>query len=90
VECGQQTEGVNLGRFCDPSLTARINKALADQSRQAGTASQEWSAIDRTVVDRAVEVPLSNSLEADLVSRRVGNFEYNPQWGVLVDQLWVR
>jgi YVTN family beta-propeller protein len=90
VECGQQSEGVNLGQFCDPSLTARIRKALSDQARQAGFASQEWSAIDRTVVNDAVEVPLSNSLEPDFVARRVGNFEYNPQWGVLVDQLWVR
>jgi hypothetical protein len=25
----------------------------------------------------------------DLVSRRVGNYEFSPQWGTLVDQLWV-
>lgn len=53
-------------------------------------ASQEWSAIDRTVVNDAVDAPLSNSVEPNFVARRVGDFEYNPQWGVLVDQLWVR
>ena len=26
----------------------------------------------------------------DLVSRRVGDYEFSPQWGVLIDQLWVR
>jgi hypothetical protein len=26
----------------------------------------------------------------DFVSRRVGNYQYNPQLGVLLDQLWVR
>jgi hypothetical protein len=25
-----------------------------------------------------------------LVSKRVGSYQYNPQWGVLLDQLWVR
>ena len=26
---------------------------------------------------------------ADFVSRRVGNYQYNPQWGALLDQMWV-
>ena len=35
-------------------------------------------------------VPVDNARNVDLVSKRVGNYEYNPQWGVLLDQLWVR
>jgi ABC-type transport system substrate-binding protein/DNA-binding SARP family transcriptional activator len=89
VECGQPP-GYNAGRFCHPRLDARIKKVLAEQSGQAGVADQEWSAVDRTVVMDAVDVPISNALEADFVARRVSNFEYNPQWGVLIDQLWVR
>jgi peptide/nickel transport system substrate-binding protein len=88
VECGQA--GTNAGRFCDPALDARIKKALTDESLQAGVASQEWASIDHSLVHAAVDVPLSNSLEEDFVSGRVGNYTYNPQWGVLVDQLWVR
>jgi hypothetical protein len=26
----------------------------------------------------------------DIVSERVGGYQYNPQWGVLIDQLLVR
>ena len=26
----------------------------------------------------------------DFVSRRVGNYQYNPQWGALLDQMWVK
>jgi len=26
----------------------------------------------------------------DVVSRRVGNHQYSPQWGILLDQLWAR
>ena len=35
-------------------------------------------------------LPAERDCEATLVSRRVGNYQYNPQWGVLLDQLWVR
>jgi hypothetical protein len=80
VECNE-LPGVNAGRFCDRPFDARINKARSDQSMQAGVAAQEWSAIDQTVVNDAVDVPISNSLEPDFVARRVGNFEYNPMWG---------
>jgi peptide/nickel transport system substrate-binding protein len=88
VACGQI--GTNGGRFCDPSLDERIHKALTDQSLRAGVALQEWTAIDRWIVDNAVDVPISNALEADFLARRVGDFQFSPQWGVLVDQLWVR
>jgi ABC-type transport system substrate-binding protein len=33
-------------------------------------------------------VPLTNALGLDVVSARVGNYQHNPQWGILVDQLW--
>jgi hypothetical protein len=26
----------------------------------------------------------------DFASERVGNFQYHPQWGVLLSQLWVK
>jgi len=35
-------------------------------------------------------VPLFNPKLTDVVSQRVGNYQHNPQWGVLLDQLWVR
>ena len=34
--------------------------------------------------------PISNELGWDFVARRVGNYQNNPQLGMLVDQLWVR
>jgi peptide/nickel transport system substrate-binding protein len=80
----------NLGRFCIPRLDTQINKALAEQGQQPGLAIKEWTAIDRIVANDAAVVPIATLLEPDFVASRVGNFEYNPQWGVLVDQLWVR
>ena len=80
----------NFGHFCDPSIDAKIAKALSEESVNPGLASQEWTAIDREIVNQAVDVPLDNQLNSDFVARRVGDYQYNPQWGVLVDQLWVR
>jgi hypothetical protein len=31
-----------------------------------------------------------NTYRADLVSKRVGNYQYNPALGALLSQLWVR
>jgi hypothetical protein len=35
-------------------------------------------------------VPLVNPLGIVLVSARVGNYQRNPAFGILLDQLWVR
>jgi peptide/nickel transport system substrate-binding protein len=90
VQCSAITQGGNLGQFCDRSLDAKIASALSEEGTNPGLASTEWTRIDREVTDMAVEVPLGNQLNAGFVARRVGNFQYNPQWGMLVDQLWVR
>jgi hypothetical protein len=35
-------------------------------------------------------VPLVTLKELDIVSRRVGNYRYNPQLAVLLDRLWIK
>jgi hypothetical protein len=55
---------------------------------QATTDASEFC--DRQLTDQAVFLPTVTPNEVDLLSRRAGNYEYNPVWGVLVDQLWVR
>lgn len=90
VTCGEISQNNNNGQYCNPSLDARIKKALADEAAQAGAASQEWTSIGHAVVDAAVDAPINNIVDHEFVARRVGNFQYNPQWGVLLGQLWVR
>jgi YVTN family beta-propeller protein len=80
----------NFGRFCDPTLDAKIANASSEQPLHPGLASHAWTAIDREIVNRAIDAPIDNQLNEDFVARRVGNYQYNPQWGVLVDQMWVR
>jgi hypothetical protein len=42
------------------------------------------------VTDLGAWVPLVNARNVVVVSPRVGNVQSSPQWGVLLDQMWVR
>jgi peptide/nickel transport system substrate-binding protein len=90
VQCSDIAQGANWGHFCDHNLDAKIATALGQETSNPGLASQDWTAIDHKIVDMAVEVPLNNRLTTDFLARRVGDYQYNPQWGPLLDQLWVR
>jgi hypothetical protein len=37
-----------------------------------------------------VWLPTVTPKVTDIVSRRVGNYQYHVLWGALVDQIWVR
>jgi hypothetical protein len=34
-------------------------------------------------------LPLAHERAVSFVSERVGGYQYNPIWGILLDQLWV-
>jgi ABC-type transport system substrate-binding protein len=75
---------------CDGGIDAQVRHASALQSRDPAAAGEEWSRIERELVDRAPWVPLYNPRTVTLLSSRVGNYQYHPFWNVLLDQLWVR
>jgi len=83
-------ENVNNAQFCDPRIDRQINKALTEQATNPDAARGLWERIDRQTVDQAPWVPLVNPKVVDVLSKRVGNYQYSPQLGVLFDQLWVR
>jgi peptide/nickel transport system substrate-binding protein len=80
----------NWSGFCDRRIDARIRSGIALQANDPYLANQLWSRIDREIVDQAPVVPLAALKLIDIVSRRTGNYQFNPQWGVFLDQLWVR
>jgi peptide/nickel transport system substrate-binding protein len=80
----------NWSELCDRRIEAQIRRALALQTTDPYLANQLWARIDHELVDLAPVVPLVTLKQVDIVSRRVGNYQYNPQWGVLLDQLWVK
>jgi peptide/nickel transport system substrate-binding protein len=84
--------GINVSQFCSPRLDALVLQARA--SRDAADAAEAWARIDRLLVDEAPAVPLyalrATRYAKPIVSKRVGNYVFNPEFGVLLDQLWVR
>ena len=80
----------NFSGFCDRSIDRRIRQARALQTTDPYVANRLWAALDRAIVDEVPMVPLFAFKEIDVVSPRVRNYQFNPQWGVLSNQLWVR
>jgi peptide/nickel transport system substrate-binding protein len=80
----------NVAEFCDPRIDAEIARARSLQTSDPQAAAELWRKIDRDVVDQAPWIVTDNPQTADFVSRRVGNYQYSPQWGALLDQMWVK
>ena len=80
----------NPAEFCDRSIDAQMKRAAALQAQDPPAATLLWQRIEREILDQAPMVPTSNRRNIDFLSKRVGNYEYNPQWSVLYDQLWVK
>ena len=81
----------NLGSgLCDPGIDRQMRRAQAEQLSDPIGSRARWARVDREVTDAAPWVPLMFSKNVNFLSKRVGNYQYNPQQFVLIDQLWVR
>ena len=73
------------GDRCAKSPTpARSRRAIPRRRRSSGPRSTATSST------RLRGSPSRTARAFEVVSSRVGNYQYNPQWGTLLDQLWVR
>jgi ABC-type transport system substrate-binding protein/DNA-binding SARP family transcriptional activator len=84
------SQAVDSSQFCDPAFDHQVAHAAALQTTDPPAADRLWARLDREVTDRAILLPTVTLNATDLLSSRVGNYHYNPVWGALVDQLWVR
>ncbi len=84
--CGAST---NPFFFCDPRIDRAMDRASALQIDDPAAAAAAWTDIEHRLVDDAPLVPLVVRLESGLVSERTGNYQNHPEWGALLDQLWV-
>jgi YVTN family beta-propeller protein len=83
------SDQVNYSEFCDSradELMRRASQLPADDA----AADALWARADKRLTDQAAVLPLDNSKSITFLSRRVGDFQYSQQWGVLYDQMWVR
>jgi YVTN family beta-propeller protein len=83
-------DNTNFGQFCDPAIDSQIKQALDLQVTDQSAAGELWAKIDRALVDNAAVAPLFNFEGLDFLSKRVGNYQHHPLFGMLADQLWVR
>jgi YVTN family beta-propeller protein len=80
----------NLSGFCSREFEAKLKRASVLQARDQNAAAKLWAEIDRDATNLAPLVPTYTPRNVDLVSKRVGNYQHHPLFGVLLDQLWVR
>ena len=81
---------LNTSESCDPGLDSLIHSAEAVQVGNPSRGAKLWQKADRRAVDGAAWVPLVNSLGIDVIGDHVENYQRNPEWSVLLDQLWAR
>jgi peptide/nickel transport system substrate-binding protein len=79
----------NPSQFCDHAIDRLFARAEAAQVEHPGSASALWQKAERAVLAQAPAVPTLNPENVAFVAKRVGNFQYHPEWEVLLDQLWV-
>jgi YVTN family beta-propeller protein len=80
----------NSSRFCSAAFDRKLEQANAVQTRDPGAAAKLFGRLDRDATDQAIWVSTFTPRNIDLVSKRVGNYQHHPLFGVLLDQLWVR
>jgi YVTN family beta-propeller protein len=80
----------NWFEYCNPRLDDKMKEATALQTSDPVRANELWAEIDRAIVNQAVAVPFGSVRTRILVSERVGNHQSHPNWGTLLDQLWVK
>jgi len=81
---------LNGPEFCDPAIDRRMRGAQAKQLSDPTGSRARWQRVDRELTDAAPWVPLVVTKDVNFLSKRVGNYQYSPQMGMLIDQLWVR
>jgi ABC-type transport system substrate-binding protein len=79
----------NVSHFCDPVVERAMDRALVLQASDPAAANAAWADVDRMITDRSPELAYANLQDVYFVSERVGNVQINPQWQLLLDQLWV-
>ncbi len=80
----------NSSFYCDRSVDRQMDRAVAVALVNPPAAHAIWQAAERKVLAAAPIVPTYNWKNNDFVSKRLGNYQYHPQWGPLIDQFWVR
>jgi peptide/nickel transport system substrate-binding protein len=87
------TASANLSEFCDPQIQKMTEHAIQTSVTDQNAANQEWAQIDKATTDQAPWISLFLPRHIDFVSKRVGNYIFDPNvlvGGILLGQAWVQ
>jgi len=94
ASCASFTPGsdssINIAGFCDKTIDAQMQDALLTERTDPKAADAKWSQVDKAVMTQAPIAPLFTPKIVDLVSTRVGNYQFSKQFYMLVSQLWTQ
>jgi peptide/nickel transport system substrate-binding protein len=80
----------NIAEFCSQSIQAQMTKAEGMGQADPAGANNLWAQVDHLVTDQAPWVDLYNPKQIDFLSARVHGYQWNPQWYILIDQMWLK
>jgi peptide/nickel transport system substrate-binding protein len=80
----------NIAEFCDQSIQAQMTQASSLAQTNPTAANNLWAKVDHEVTDQAPWVDLYNPKQIDFLSKRVQGYQWNPQWYILIDQMWLK
>jgi peptide/nickel transport system substrate-binding protein len=79
----------NIAAYCDKTTQAQINQAESEEATNPSGAAKLWTQIDHEDTNAAPWVDLYNPKQIDFLSSDVHGYKWNPQWYILIDQLWL-
>ena len=72
-----------------PELDREMRRAILLEGSDPVRADELWTSIDHEVTDEAGWVPTVDLSAVELVSKRLGDYQYNPVWGFVPSQAWL-
>jgi len=79
----------NIAAYCDKATQAQISQAESMEATDPAGAAKLWTQIDHEDTNAAPWVDLYNPKQIDFLSSDVHGYKWNPQWYILIDQLWL-
>jgi peptide/nickel transport system substrate-binding protein len=80
----------NPSEFCNHRVDGLFARAETAQLKDPGAAPALWQKAEHRILALAPLVPTDSFDDVAFLAKRVGNFQYDPGYGVLLDQLWVK
>jgi peptide/nickel transport system substrate-binding protein len=80
----------NIAEFCSQPIQAQMTQASQLAQTNPTAANKIWATVDHQVTDQAPWVDFFNPKQIDFLAKRVQGYQWNPQWYILIDQMWLK